>query len=128
MCYAFQMNDLLFIKIISLLLQLNDIQAANCRHPPSRLPPSSAYTHPPLLFRTPLLFLSLSASLHLIHSPFSSLILAVFPPSSPATHTGRAVQSFLRCFKLLYKTAAQPDSAYCTTSSMAVCSCVQQLI
>lgn len=77
------------------------------------------------LFSTPswsrisLLFPSLSSSLPLIQS-FSSLILALFFLSSPATQTGGAMQRFLRCFKLLYKTAAQPDSAYCTTSGVYV--------
>lgn len=60
--------------------------------------------------------------------PFSSLILAVFPLSFPATLSGRAVQKFLRCFKLLYKTAAHPDSAFCTISSVSVFTCATAVI
>ena len=58
--------------------------------------------------------------------PFlSSLILISFPLSSPANRQNNAEVSF-RCFYVLCKTAAQPDSEHC--GSVWICSCVQQQI
>ena len=50
------------------------------------------------------------------------LILALLPLSSPAAHTVRAVQRFLRCF--IYKTAVHPGSLYTVQLCVWVCVCL----